>query len=53
MTATAEPKNTPVCRGCGEAFESKAVAYQVHGKNGCGTEAGERGYTMMRESEAW
>lgn len=51
--AAAEPKNTPVCRGCGEAFESRAVAEKAHGKKGCGTEDGERGYEMKRESEAW
>lgn len=49
----AEPKNTPVCRGCGEAFENRQVAEQAHGKRGCGTEDGERGYEMKRESDAW
>jgi hypothetical protein len=51
--AASEPKNTPVCRGCGEAFENRKVAEQEHGKMGCGTESGERGYEMKRESEAW
>lgn len=44
---------SPVCRGCGEAFESRAVAEQAHGKKGCGTEDGERGYEMRKNSEAW
>ncbi len=51
--AEREPKSTPVCRGCGEAFENRSVAEQAHGKLGCGTESGERGYEMRRESEAW
>ncbi len=46
-------KNTPVCRGCGEAFENRQVADEAHGKKGCGTETGERGYEMRTEKDAW
>lgn len=54
LAAQAEKEGkSPVCRGCGEAFESRAVAEQAHGKMGCGTETGERGYEMRRDSEAW
>ena len=37
----------PVCRGCGEAFDSKETAHEAHGKNGCGKESGERGYEIF------
>lgn len=54
LQAQAEKEGkSPVCRGCGEAFESRAVAEEAHGKMGCGTETGERGYEMRKNSEAW
>lgn len=53
QTQAVDAKNTPVCRGCGEAFENKAVAHEAHGKKGCGAEDGERGYEMRTEKDAW
>lgn len=53
LQAESAEGKSPVCRGCGEAFESRAVAEEAHGKRGCGTEDGERGYEMKKNSEAW
>jgi hypothetical protein len=44
----------PVCKGCGETFDSRETAHEAHGKNGCGNrEDGTSGYTMTPEDEAW
>lgn len=47
-------EKVPVCRGCGEAFDSKETAHAQHGRLGCGTlDDGNRGYQMTKTSDAW
>lgn len=54
LQITSAKAKVPVCKGCGEAFESREIAEQAHGKHGCGSrEDGTSGYKMTPEDEAW